>query len=91
MVPRLRETRPVARGGQDARIPQPRDHSLADPRIIFDLDTATPALAFSSIRTCGARESFVFENPLAMSSVAEQSIKKGPQLVMFRGGSIPQM
>ena len=31
MVPRLRETRPVARGGQDAGITQPREHSLADP------------------------------------------------------------
>ena len=91
MVPRLWNSCVLASSGHGACFTQPRDHSLADPRIIFDLDTATPALAFSSIRTCGARESFVFENPLAMSSVAEQSIKKGPQLVMFRGGSIPQM
>ena len=32
MVPRLRETRPAARGGQDVGITQSRDHSLANPR-----------------------------------------------------------
>ena len=41
MVPRVRETRPVARGGQDARIPQPRDHSLADPRIVIIAESSS--------------------------------------------------
>ena len=31
MVPRLRETRPTARGDKDTEITQPRDHSSADP------------------------------------------------------------
>ena len=33
MVPRLREMRPAARGGQDTGITQHRDHSTADPCI----------------------------------------------------------
>ena len=35
MVPRLRETRPAARGDKDAGITQPREHSLADPCTLY--------------------------------------------------------
>ena len=54
MVPRLREMRPAARGGQDAGITQPRDNSLADPCIYVRVrnDVSPSASLVFKARTC---------------------------------------